>query len=296
LTGRLLRYTSTVGMTKELPDGKYTSTNISKSLTKPGLKAGINFSNDIMTPAAQAFPEVLVETSYKDIQDPTKTAFQKGLRTPDPAFIYLQKDLKKLGDFVQWMTAQHEGLPTWLDVYPLLEDSKEFPSEKPLFVDVGGGIGHQCLALKTKFPQFDQPGRLVLQDLGPTIEHSIPMDNVNAMVHDFFTPQPIKGAKFYYMRNVLHDHPDDRCQIILKQTIAAMDKDSVILIDEMALQDVGIHWQAAQLDVFMMLSLGAMERTVTQWHNLLGSVGLKIVKIYTYTDLLKDSIIVAVPV
>lgn len=97
------------------------------------------------------------------------------------------------------------------------------------------------------------------------------------------------------MRNVLHDHPDDRCQIILKQTISALAKDSVILIDEMALSDENIHWQAAQLDVLMMSALGAMERTVTQWHKLLGSVGLRIVKIYTYTDLLKDSIIVAVP-
>lgn len=74
-----------------------------------------------------------------------------------------------------------------------------------------------------------------------------------------------------------------------------MEKDSVILIDEMALPDVKVHWQASQLDIFMMLSLGAMERTVTQWHILLESVGLKIVKIHTYTDLLKDSIIVAAP-
>lgn len=46
--------------------------------------------------------------------------------------------------------------------------------------------------------------------------------------------------------------------------------------------------------MLMMMSLGAMERTTTQWHELLKSVGLKIQKIYTYTDLLKDSIIVAV--
>lgn len=56
----------------------------------------------------------------------------------------------------------------------------------------------------------------------------------------------VTGARFYYMRNVLHDHPDDKCQIILKQTMSAMENDSVILIDEMALPDTGIHWQAAQ--------------------------------------------------
>ena len=96
------------------------------------------------------------------------------------------------------------------------------------------------------------------------------------------------------MRNVLHNHPDSSCQIILRQTVGAMDKDSMILIDEMVLPDTGAHWEATQLDIWMMASLNAMERTKKQWCTLLESVGLKMKKIYTYTDLLKDSIIVAV--
>lgn len=90
------------------------------------------------------------------------------------------------------------GLPTWLDIYPILEQCKSFPKERPLFVDVGGGIGHQCVALLHEYPQLNEPGRIILQDLAPTIAQTIPMKNVKVMEHDFFTPQVIKGTQKVY--------------------------------------------------------------------------------------------------
>ena len=103
------------------------------------------------------------------------------------------------------------------------------------------------------------------------------------------------GARAYYMRNIMHDYPDDKCKDILHHTMSAMSEDSVILIDEMILPNVGTHWQAAQLDIAMMSTVSAMERSEKQWYSLLDSAGLKIVKIYTYTEELRDSIICAVP-
>ena len=97
------------------------------------------------------------------------------------------------------------------------------------------------------------------------------------------------------MRNVLHDYPDENCITILKNVIPAMNKDSRILIDEMVLPNLGVHWQATQLDLTMMAALGSMERTIEQWYELLEKAGLQILQIYTYTPLLHDSIIVAVP-
>ena len=103
------------------------------------------------------------------------------------------------------------------------------------------------------------------------------------------------GAKFYYLRNILHDWPDDKCIAILKNLVPAMDKDSRILIDDMVLPDIGVHWQAAQLDLTMMAALGSVERTKEQWYALMKSAGLRILQIYTYTTLLQDSIITVVP-
>lgn len=103
------------------------------------------------------------------------------------------------------------------------------------------------------------------------------------------------GSKFYYLRNILHDYPDDKCRALVQNLIDAMGKDSLILIDEMVLPDSNVPWQATQLDLTMMVGLASAERTREQWYQLLDSAGLKIVKIYTYTISLQDSIIVVVP-
>ena len=103
------------------------------------------------------------------------------------------------------------------------------------------------------------------------------------------------GARAYYLRNIMHDHPDSTCITILQQIIRAMDNtSSVVLIDDMILPDQGAHWYAIQLDLTMMSSLGAMERTEKQWVALLGEAGLVIREVWTYTVEWRDSVIVAV--
>lgn len=97
------------------------------------------------------------------------------------------------------------------------------------------------------------------------------------------------------MRNIIHDYPDERAVAILKNTIAALGPDSVILIDDMVVPNSGAHWQATQIDMIMMTSLAAKERTRDQWDTLVAKAGLKINKIYTYTASLQDSIIEVVP-
>jgi demethylsterigmatocystin 6-O-methyltransferase len=74
-----------------------------------------------------------------------------------------------------------------------------------------------------------------------------------------------------------------------------MDRDSVILIDEMVLPDTGAHWHAAQIDINMMAHLASMERTAVQWHQLLDAAGLSIKGIHAYSEYIGESVIVAVP-
>jgi demethylsterigmatocystin 6-O-methyltransferase len=73
-----------------------------------------------------------------------------------------------------------------------------------------------------------------------------------------------------------------------------MDKDSRILIDDMALSNSGVHWRATQIDVLMMM-LAGLERTKEQWHVLLDKAGLKILEIHTYDSAIETSVTVAVP-
>ena len=97
------------------------------------------------------------------------------------------------------------------------------------------------------------------------------------------------------MRNIMHDYSDDKCIQILHQIKSAMTDDSVILIDEMVLPNEGSHWLAATLDLMVMSSLGAMERTEKQWQSLLGAAGFKVESVFTYTEDVRDSVIVAIP-
>lgn len=104
-----------------------------------------------------------------------------------------------------------------------------------------------------------------------------------------------EGARAYYFRNILHDYPDEKCVILLRKTMTAMDQDSLILINEMILPNQGMHWHATLSDINMMASLAGMERTEKQWYALLDSAGLKVQRICPYTEKLRESIIVAVP-
>lgn len=111
------------------------------------------------------------------------------------------------------MAVQRGELPIWLSVYPIDEETKGWNPENPVFVDVGGGIGHQCLALRTKYPQL--PGRVILQDLLPALEHALPMQNVEVLEHDFFQPQPIKGILHNLPRSWITLECTHRLQILL---------------------------------------------------------------------------------
>lgn len=103
----------------------------------------------------------------------------------------------RFDNFLQWMMANREGQKIFLDIYPFEKElCYKLKPETPLFVDVGGGIGHMCLALKQKLPHT--PGRVINQDLPPAIAQAIPFAGVEHTVHDFMTEQPIKGKVFHF--------------------------------------------------------------------------------------------------
>ncbi|KAI9822944.1 MAG: hypothetical protein M1826_000326 [Phylliscum demangeonii] len=294
LLGRLLRYLASVGMVRETAEDQYAATEITHTLIKPGLKAGVKHNFVTVMPCFQQLPKFLADTKYANPSDPTHSPFQPAHGTDLPPFVWILSHPDEFGCFIQWMTGQREGQKTWLDVFPVQEKLLAgATAETPVFVDVGGGAGHQCVAFRTKFP--DAPGRVVLQDMPPVIAQSIPHDGFEKMATDFWTPQPIKGARAYYLRNIMHDYPDQKCVAILQNIISAMEKRSVILIDEMVMPNRGQHWKATQVDVTMMATLAAVERSEKQWYTLMDLAGLKIEKIYQYTDEVQDSIIVAVP-
>ena len=81
---------------------------------------------------------------------------------------------------------------------------------------------------------------------------------------------------------MLHNHYDDRSQVILRNIVNAMGSDSRVLIGEMILPSTvtaGSDPMPYFMDINMFME-GGIERTEEQWVALLDSVGLKIEKIW----------------
>ncbi|KAF3024985.1 hypothetical protein E8E14_013922 [Neopestalotiopsis sp. 37M] len=179
-----------------------------------------------------------------------------------------------------------------LNLFQILAESEQPLSAEELATKTGAAT------LLARYPELQ--GKLVLEDLQQALEHLPPplatqLKGVEQVAHNFFEPQPIKGARFYYLRQVLHDWPDENCVVILKHLMDALGPDSQILIDEMVLPDANVPWEATTIDLTMMASLGARERTNKEWHALLDKAGLKVLRIDTYLPRRQDSIIQAVP-
>ncbi|KAI0009686.1 putative sterigmatocystin 8-O-methyltransferase precursor [Xylariaceae sp. FL0662B] len=300
LMKRLLRYYEAYGMITQPGDNQYSSNHITSALASVGGISGINYFAETISPALMAFPKFLRENGYTEPTDSNHCPWHISHHRPNiPLFPWLKDQPEHMGYFLSWMAAQREGLPIFLDVIDFREELARgtLTESTPLFVDVGGAKGHQCIALRQRFPEL--PGRIILEDLPDVIEQvkSDPLpgfEDIEVQPHDFFTPQPVKGARAYYLRNILHDWPDHKCKEILNNLKIAMTRDSVVLIDEIVLPDRGAPWRAAQLDLVMSAVFAGKERSQSEWRALLQDVGLKISKIWKYTEECEDCVVVAV--
>ena len=153
----------------------------------------MKFYFDTCGPVYLHMPQYLKETSYKNPDSFTDGMWQRGLKTDQITFDYIHADKQRSAGFNLFMKGQRGSQTKCFASYPFEEETKGWPAEKPLFVDVGGGSGHQTAAFKKEYPNL--PGRVILEDLPEPVEDAkdvVPAD-VERIAHDFFKPQPIKG-------------------------------------------------------------------------------------------------------
>ncbi|KAJ5631537.1 S-adenosyl-L-methionine-dependent methyltransferase [Penicillium longicatenatum] len=131
-----------------------------------------------------------------------------------------------------------------------------------------------------RFP--DIPGRLIVEDLSSVIQNiKAPLgEGIEAIGYDMFTEQPVKGAKVYYMRTVLHDWPDKQALEALGHIWDAMAEDSILLINENTLPKKDAPAFSVAMDILMMEMYASLERTEKQWTELLERAHFKVVKIW----------------
>lgn len=287
MLARLLKHLCAMGTIAETGPDEYRRTGFSTSLSSRRYSDAYPCLTGCITNGVQALPAHLKKNNYRNPSDGTNCAFQLGFNTNLHFFDFLRENPVHAVQFNNHMSAYHQGRPSWMDVgfYPVqsLVEGTGIGDDDVLIVDMGGSMGHDLSEFRRKWP--DVPGRLVLQDLPEVIEQAKTVglhSSIQPMAHDFFTEQPVKGARAYYMHSVLHDWNDDNCRKILSNIVPAMKRGySKILINENVIPSTNAYWETTSLDIIMMADFASTERTEKHWYALIESAGLKITKIWT---------------
>ncbi|GKZ34627.1 hypothetical protein AbraIFM66950_004941 [Aspergillus brasiliensis] len=279
---RHMRAATPIGPFREVGEEQYAHTPFSEIYLVPQMRAVYTFMIDEFVPPMLRNYEFLSQKNWKNEitlrSNPYtlvhncegKTMFEHVSKSPS--------SFRRCNDA---MMASDSALVT-MGLYPFTEELGPLASDDTVtLVDVGGGRGHVIRQIKESEPQLK--GRFILQDQATVIKDNgdeVQRHGIEAMGHDFFQPQPIKGALAYYIRRCLHDWPDSECQKILSNLAAAMDKEkSRVLITEYIVPEVGGSMFEAWMDQTMM-TLGGLERTEKDWAHLLDISGLELVKVW----------------
>jgi hypothetical protein len=225
-------------------------------------------------------PKLLEKHSYVEPLDAKKFDNYTEVHGID-FFGLCAQDPLKAGSFMGLMTALRNHKMDWTELYDTARLVKNTDISRPLFVDIGGLHGLDTSRLLARHQHLPK-GVLFVQDLPEVVATEVEKldPRIQKMAYDFFTPQPLKGARAYFFHAVPHDWPDADCVKIFQNVAAAMEKGySKLLIYEIVLPAKGSTSLMTTLDLQLMNICSGLERTEEHWKALLEKVGLRIVGI-----------------
>ena len=141
--------------------------------------------------------------------------------------------------------------------------------------DIGGAFGALLAAVLRKQPDakgilFDLPS--VVEGAGPVLEDVA--DRVERVGGDFLTGS-LPSADLYLLKGILHDWNDENSITILAGVRAAMKPGAKVVIIELVIPEPLVPGPSTLMDLNMMVMLGGMERTSSEYAALLKKAGLK---------------------
>ncbi|KFY81900.1 hypothetical protein V500_10979 [Pseudogymnoascus sp. VKM F-4518 (FW-2643)] len=283
LIKRMMRQISGQHLVIETAEDTFAPTPWAKALaTDPALSAVYGeFYAQLNSPMFKSLPYFLKERGFQSPSDVNECNWQYWKGTSNNLFADLSTNPAMANDFHAAMQCHSKyNLTPWPEVYPTSTVVSATKPDRALVVDIGGSKGHDLEKFRLCHPDIPD-GSLILQDL-PDVVKDVQVDRaISAQGYDFFTPQPVKGARIYFMHNVLHDWPDDSATMILKNVASAMEKGySKLLIHESLISRVNPLARVTVSDITMMACLAAKERTEIEWGEVIRNSGLRIVKIW----------------
>lgn len=210
--------------------------------------------------------------------------------------------LRGMGAF-EFFMANPEYAAVFFQAFRNLSESETEPvlaaydfSEFGTIVDVGGGRGTLLAGILAQAPN----ARGVLYDAEQTTADSPALfdaagvgERVTIENGTLFDKLPV-GGDAYVLKHTLHDFAEPDCLTMLKNVREAMASDGRLLVIEYVLNGNNERHLGNIIDLWLLLMLGAKERTLAEYTELFAKAGLKVVgSIPTTTPI---SIIEAVPV
>ncbi|KAJ5225513.1 hypothetical protein N7468_006738 [Penicillium chermesinum] len=260
LVRRIMRFLASMGILKQISRDEFQSTSFAGAYVSASpLSAAVVYFTHFHSIISR-LPQYFEDKGWNNPEDIDDSPFQAAMGIKSRYFDYLKTKPYYQDAFNKFMASSYgrEG-KKWFECFPVAGLlCAECPSDV-LLVDIGGCHGVELEAFHKKFP--DAPGRLILQDLLHVIETGDLPAGVEAQGYNFFDEQPVKGARAYYLRNVLHDWPDELVLKILGRIREAMAAESLLLIEERVLPEANIPLLSALGDMSMMVLFAAAERT-----------------------------------
>ncbi|KAF2162455.1 hypothetical protein M409DRAFT_27079 [Zasmidium cellare ATCC 36951] len=277
LVQRIVQALAAHGLIDQTDEQHYLANDITRDFTTPG-RHGSAMTQMFSMRAYSALPWFLRKNGYKSPASVKECCWQEVYEGDGTIWEWMKENPEMGKYFNDYMAAARPYTSSALvEEFPFEKLFEGSTGEEIVFVDVGGGHGHQALSLRKSFPP--ERGRMILQDL-PQVAEGKSLEGVEVMVHDMFKEQPIKGARAYYFRGVLHDHDDPVCQDFLKQIVKVMGPDSRLLVHDAIIEDFMPSIQSVRQDLGLMCLFAGRERTKAQMKALLESVGLTVVATY----------------
>jgi hypothetical protein len=278
---RLLRALASLGLFAETPDGRFELTPLADLLRSdvPGS----------VRPLALLYGDPWVWSAYGEALYSVMTGLPAFERAHGQMlFDYLQRHPQAAATFDRGMTAYSEQeAAAVLGAY-------HFP-DTAVVIDVGGGAGALLASILSAYPRargvlFEQSS--VIDRARDVIARAGVSDRCILEAGSFFERVPA-GGDVYLLKSILHNWDDARSVAILGHCRSVMRPDSKLLIVERVVPEGNEPSEAKLFDINMLVMLGGLERTPSEYRAILGDAGFELTRVVPTTTLV--SVLEGVP-
>lgn len=261
---RVMRALASVGIFSEMEDKRFELTPMAEHLKTGAMRSiALMFNSDWSDEAWKYFLESVKtgETAFEKVHGMSVSHWLE--KNPRAAEVFNEANAIKAA-------SSHRAI---VDVYDF--------SGINTMIDVGGGLGVLMAEILTANPWMEG----IVADIPSVIQHTRKViqargieDRCKAVECDFFKNIP-SGGDAYLMSNILHDWTDEQCHLILTTCNRAMKAESRLLVIEMVIPPGNEPSIAKLLDLEMLVITGGLERTESEFKDMLELSGFKFSRI-----------------